>query len=231
MRKYLEYFVFCGLTLLIGIAIGRSTISNKIASPSIQAEGVIPAPTEIPKPVEIAKEQPVASPIPKVADSYTEEAPKIQSLKFSGAFLRYPKGASEEQIRDRLPELKCFDFQGSHMCSSPVRLDDKQVILGMPGPCVINQDIKISFDKGALTSVNCEINKAVADPLYDSLNEKYGPGHLERKGANGMVSMHYEFKTGSDYVMITQWNGNDMYGSPINKLDVTISAHESLGEN
>lgn len=152
-----------------------------------------------------------------------------QGLVFSGETLRYPKGASEEALIAAVPSMKCMDFEGSRMCTAEVSLLQRVLLDGLPGTCMGGKEVVAVLDKDKrLKTLGCDVAPLVAEAVFNDHQNRFGAPKNETVVTGGMKAVYAEWKVGEDYVLVTNYLGNDFYGKPLNNFNVHISTTPSL---
>lgn len=79
-----------------------------------------------------------------------------------------------------------------------------------------------------LKTLGCDVAPLVAESVFNDHQNKFGAPKNETVVTGGMKAIYAEWKVGEDYVLVTNYLGNDFYGKPLNNFNVHISTTPSL---
>lgn len=152
-------------------------------------------------------------------------------LQLIGQTLTFPKGATEKALLAAMPEMKCFEFEGSRMCSAPVTLSQMALIGGINGTCIGGKEVTAVIRHGRVSEVGCDVGQIVAQGIADSETAKHGAPKSDTVTISSMRTDYREWKDGSNYVVLSSVHGSDFYGAPLNNFYVRVSSTASLPLN
>lgn len=152
-------------------------------------------------------------------------------LQFIGESVTFPKGATEKALLAAVPEMKCFDFEGSRMCSAPVTLWQMALIGGINGTCIGGKEVTAVIRHGRVSGVGCQVGQIVAQGIADSQAAKHGVPKSDTVTVSSMRIDYQEWKDGSNYVLLSWAHGSDFHGSALNAFEVHVSSMASLPLN
>lgn len=149
-------------------------------------------------------------------------------LQLIGESVTFPKGATEKALLAAVPEMKCFEFEGSRMCSAPVTLSQMALIGGINGTCIGGKEVTAEIRQGRVSGVGCDVGQIVAQGIADSQIAKHGAPRSDTVTISSMRTDYREWRDGSNYVVLSRAHGNDFHGASLNNFNVRVSSTASL---
>lgn len=156
------------------------------------------------------------------AQSAAEGIPAPHQIQFSGYFFKYPKGASQATIERYIPEIRCQEYAGSVMCSSPTNELSSMFIRGVQ--CLPTSEVMFILANGKVVGAGCEVALDAYRTLAQKYAEKYGPAKFEKSTVSSLTSRRQTWKIGSDeQIVFSHWAGADLQGKGVNKFSIRVS--------
>jgi hypothetical protein len=155
-----------------------------------------------------------------------EQQPTENRRHFSGEYITYPRGLTEDRLRSSFADLNCYRMNGARddVCVGKTSLTSATIVQQLPngGSCLVDKEFNVTMDKGKLAAVSCDIPKATADQIASELDGRAGPPKHEQRAVASMHTDHYEWKVGEDYILITHYTGQDVRGTPLDSYNLSV---------
>lgn len=148
----------------------------------------------------------------------------------TASLLIWPRSSSIQDIKDKIPQLKCFTYQGEDACTA--KMDSSQISLlrsqKNPVICTIGKEVTITLSEDVVNGVSCETTEETVQQLSRELLNQNKKSLVQENQIGPMKVMHQEWKVENDYLILSRYSGRDVYGNPLNTFVARISTEPML---
>jgi hypothetical protein len=164
------------------------------------------------------------------ANRASSPANREPQISLVGDTLRYPKGVGEKALLAAAPDLTCRKFEGDRVCTGAAPRVQSALLIGLPGngQCKQTAEVVVALKGGKVVAASCDIEPTLARQIMAQHNAQFGGPTIDTKSLQAMNMDFYEWKVGSNYVMVTEYYGSGYGGVPVNNVSVSVSSRSNL---